>query len=423
MTTRMVAAWSCLWTMILFAPLGFAATPVAPVILQPAGGELFVIGSSQRVVLDAKTRAKSLTVELSIDGGTTFTALGTINNTVKDKAQRNRLTFTVPNSPSGNCMVRVTGDGGASSLSAGFSIASAASVSGTAPLSFTQITSGTATTGQVLTSDGSGGTAFTAVGTSGITSGTATTGQVLTSDGSGGTAFTAVGTSGLTSGSASTGQVLTANGTGGTSYTSLEGKFVRVAGDSMTGALNVAGDVGIGTTTPRGQLEVSKAGGASMVLSGDANRRYEWSATPTQFLLTEFEGLNSKQHLRFTANGDIDLGGPSNGRILLQSGGSVDINGALSIPTRTQTTSTTANNASCVFFCNTATSNITVTLPATSGISGRIYIFKKTSANNSLTIATTGANTIDGAATLVLNANNEFRTVISSGANWFVIGQ
>lgn len=99
-----------------------AAKPPKPVrILTPAGGELYVIGSEQRVRLDPKTRSKQVTIELSTDGGTNFAPLGTIDNTVPDKSQRNVLSFAVPGPGSGRCVVRATA-GGVSSLSPGFSI-------------------------------------------------------------------------------------------------------------------------------------------------------------------------------------------------------------------------------------------------------------------------------------------------------------
>src|SRR4051812_13758747 len=73
---------TCFIFVLLFAVThANAAAVAAPVIVSPAGGEFYVAGSQQRVRLDPKTRAKSVLVELSVDGGTTFSALGSIDNT------------------------------------------------------------------------------------------------------------------------------------------------------------------------------------------------------------------------------------------------------------------------------------------------------------------------------------------------------
>lgn len=60
-----------------------------------------------------------------------------------------------------------------------------------------------------------------------------------------------------------------------------------------------------------------------------------------------------------------------------------------------------------------------VTLPTAIGIKGRFYIIKRMNAGaNAVTIACTGGQTIDGAATVVLAAQYDRATVQSNGANW-----
>lgn len=61
----------------------------------------------------------------------------------------------------------------------------------------------------------------------------------------------------------------------------------------------------------------------------------------------------------------------------------------------------------------------TVTLPTAIGITGRIYVVKNTGAGT-ITVATTGGQTIDGGATVSLT-QNLFTMVQSNGANWIVI--
>jgi len=63
----------------------------------------------------------------------------------------------------------------------------------------------------------------------------------------------------------------------------------------------------------------------------------------------------------------------------------------------------------------------TMTLPTAVGVTGKTYTIKL-SASGSSTIATTSAQTIDGASTYSLSAQYKFVTVLSNGANWIIIG-
>ncbi|HLX60303.1 MAG TPA: hypothetical protein VKX17_03375 [Planctomycetota bacterium] len=76
-------------------------------ITSPKGGELYLVGESQQVVVTSKF--KSVTIQLSRDGGATFTDLGIIDNTVKDKTLLNILKYTVPGPTAANCIIRASG--------------------------------------------------------------------------------------------------------------------------------------------------------------------------------------------------------------------------------------------------------------------------------------------------------------------------
>ncbi|GAB2834330.1 hypothetical protein GCM10027043_40570 [Ferruginibacter profundus] len=74
----------------------------------------------------------------------------------------------------------------------------------------------------------------------------------------------------------------------------------------------------------------------------------------------------------------------------------------------------------------TGTSAATVTLPTAVGCDGRSYMIKNASTTGptpALTIATTSAQTIDGAGSWSLTSANETITLISNGANWHVTAQ
>ena len=69
-------------------------------------------------------------------------------------------------------------------------------------------------------------------------------------------------------------------------------------------------------------------------------------------------------------------------------------------------------------------SDIVIDLPTAAGITGKKYVIKKISNNaNTVTIDASSAQTIDGATTVVLNAQYQSREIISNGSNWFVISQ
>ena len=91
-------------TVLLAAHVGWAAAEKPITILNPSGGELYSPGLGQTVVLDPKTLAKAIRIELSRDNGTTWELLGTIVNANRPKAQRNRLDWT-PALPATNLAV------------------------------------------------------------------------------------------------------------------------------------------------------------------------------------------------------------------------------------------------------------------------------------------------------------------------------
>jgi hypothetical protein len=66
---------------------------------------------------------------------------------------------------------------------------------------------------------------------------------------------------------------------------------------------------------------------------------------------------------------------------------------------------------------------VTITLPTATGIAGRQYIIKRSSGANTVTVATTGGQTINLAATKTLGAVHSAITVVSFGSAWEITGQ
>jgi hypothetical protein len=167
------------WELVAVVTLSISSASAAvPTLVfdSPRGGEVYAIGTTQKVRLGSKTRAKVVKVELSRDGGVSFELLGAIDNTVTDLAIRNVLAFTVSGASSSNCVIRASGTVGKTpvvELSSPFSIGSIGSSNNAltpgsvtnstlAPgaISVDKITSGSVSNNFVLFSDGAGGVNF-----------------------------------------------------------------------------------------------------------------------------------------------------------------------------------------------------------------------------------------------------------------------
>ena len=77
-----------------------------------------------------------------------------------------------------------------------------------------------------------------------------------------------------------------------------------------------------------------------------------------------------------------------------------------------------------IYYCASAGGNVTVTLPdATAGAAsrGRVVTIFKVDAANDVIIDGLDAQTINGATTVTMSSQYNYRTIISNGTEWFVI--
>lgn len=100
----------------------------------------------------------------------------------------------------------------------------------------------------------------------------------------------------------------------------------------------------------------------------------------------------------------------------------VDINGSFAVATVAKTGAYTAAIGDHVITCDASGGAFTVTLPAASGVAGRIYHIKKTdSSGNAVTVDGNSGETIDGALTQVINVQYDSMMIICDGSNWHII--
>ena len=199
---------------------------------------------------------------------------------------------------------------------------------------------------------------------------------------------------------------------------SNEGLAIAAVPGPSTANLTLGSKEGSSSGYPA-ELEV-ELDAAKVVMNGGGETTYQLAPSGENLILNRVLGGSTTP--MFSIDGtsrDFRVG--TGGVVTARGDGSVAIDGAFSFEAINRTANFTANDATCVFFCNSANNNITITLPSATGRSGRVYLIKKTSANNLVTIAPIEGSLIDGAASVVLAANNACRWVMSNGSNWYVI--
>ena len=181
-------------------------------------------------------------------------------------------------------------------------------------------------------------------------------------------------------------------------FTGLDADKLELAGGTMTGklVLRTGATTGASATVPHGAAPTTP-------VNGDI-----WSTTSGFFFrqngaTVQFADLSSAQTLASKT-----LTNPL-------------LNGMRTAVT-TQTAAFTATTSNSTILCNATTAAFTVTLPTAVGNTGLMFRIKKIDASaNAVTVATTSAQTIDGAATRALSAQWASVAVQSDGANWVVI--
>ena len=127
---------------------------------------------------------------------------------------------------------------------------------------------------------------------------------------------------------------------------------------------------------------------------------------------------DNNEHMLYVSGG-VDRVGVSTGTP--HSGLHIDSSVAFAARAITQNHTITA--ADHTIFTNATSTNITITLPSAANIAGRQYIIKRVdTAGTSVTIATDGSETIEGAASMALT---DHRSVVvqSDNSNWWIMAE
>lgn len=89
---------------------------------------------------------------------------------------------------------------------------------------------------------------------------------------------------------------------------------------------------------------------------------------------------------------------------------------------KTVTGNYTVTTLDCTILCDATSSALTITLPAASTVANRLFNIKKIdSTGNTVTIAPSGANTIDGSTSAIIELQWVNVVVQSDGTNWYIL--
>lgn len=235
--------------------------------------------------------------------------------------------------------------------------------------------------------------------------------------------------------------ILTASGAAGVStVTTANSARITVGGTGTNPTVDISSTyVGQGTITTLGTITSGIWNGTTIAIGNGGSGQ-----TSAQAALNAFVGaVTTGQYLRGNGtniilstfqSADIPTtsitvaqlnasGTPSSTTYLRGDGTwSTPAGGGSNLTVTTVTTTTTlSTSVNQVILADTTSGIFTITLPTAVSNSGLVYTIKKINTGNTLTIATTSSQTIDGGTTASITVRYTSIDLISDGANWYVI--
>jgi len=187
------------------------------------------------------------------------------------------------------------------------------------------------------------------------------------------------------------------------------------------------GNIGIGTTNPTDKLHIEDE--TSQVFVKVKNTQ----ANSIAGLLLENDAQQWNLRVNTGDNFDIRDGTAGSTKLTVKTDGNVgigtttpsstlDVDGSLAIPTIAKTANYTVTVSDHIILADASSTAFIVTLPAASGVAGRMYHIKKTdSSANAVTVDGNASETIDGGTTATIAAQFESIQIVCDGSNWHII--
>ena len=203
------------------------------------------------------------------------------------------------------------------------------------------------------------------------------------------------------------------------------------------------GNVGIGTTAPHVMLHLkstadavlsNNSSGVLMIgandgnnLTFDNNEIMARNNTTADILHLQAEGGAVRIHHSMATANKVAVDGNGNVGIgTISPNSKLDVRGSLSLGIVEKTSNYTIGSSDFTVLLDASSGGVTLTLPAASGITGRIYVIKCTGKGegNTANLATNGSETIDGDSNdKVFNDTGESLMIQSDGAGWMKIAE
>ena len=126
---------------------------------------------------------------------------------------------------------------------------------------------------------------------------------------------------------------------------------------------------------------------------------------------------NSNTRVSIEQDGNVGIGTTSPSSML-------SVAGSLSLPISAKTSDYTATGSDYTILINASSNNVTITLPAVSGIAGRIYVIKRADGSgNNAVVASNGSETIDNSTANVILSAGQCITLQTDGSGWHKIAE